>query len=67
MCRSKFVQPRIRAVELENSDDNFYSPIYESDVSEVQSNSNKWTKSIEVNERIIIFEIDFGADVIIRK
>ena len=67
VCRSKFVQPTVRAVELENSDDNFYSPIYESEVSEVQSNNNKWNKSIEVNDQIITFEIDSGADVITKK
>lgn len=50
--RSKFVQARVRTAELESSDDNFLGPIYASDVSEVQSNSNKWTMSIEVNERV---------------
>ena len=29
----------------------------------VQSNSNKWTKSIKVNEWVITFKIDTGADV----
>ena len=31
----------------------------------VQSNSNIWTKSIKVNEWVITFKIDIGADVTI--
>ena len=38
MCRSKFVQPRVRTAELESSDDSLLGPIYASDVSKVQSN-----------------------------
>lgn len=52
VCRSKFVQPRVRTAELESSDDSLLGPIYASDVSKVQSNSNKWTMSIEVNEQV---------------
>ena len=46
------MQPRVRTVELESSDDTFLGPIYASDVSEVQSNSSKRTMLIEVNERV---------------
>ena len=57
------MQARVRAVELESPNDNFLGLVYASDVSEVQSNSNKWTESIEVNEWVIAFKIDTGADV----
>ena len=50
--KSKFMQPRVRTVELKSLNDNFLGPIYASDVSEIQSNSSKWTMLIEVNERV---------------
>ena len=59
--RSKSVQPRVRAVEEENN--TFLGPIYASNVSVVQSNSTKWTKSVEMNQREVTFKIDTGVDV----
>ena len=57
------MQPRVRAVEIENADTTFLGPIYARDVSAVQASSTKWTKSIEVNKCMVTFEIDTGADV----
>ena len=62
VCRSKSVQPGVRAVE-EEGNNTFLGPIYASDVSVVQSSSTKWTKSVEMNQREVTFKIDTGADV----
>ena len=61
VCKTKQVQPRVRAVKKE-ADDTFLEPIYTSNVSVVQSSGTKWTKSVKLNQREVSFKIDKGAN-----
>ena len=59
VCRSTSVKSNIRAVETEDS--NFLGTIHSSDVLAVET--NRWTKTLKLNQREILFKIDTGADV----
>ena len=59
VCRSIAAQSSIRTVETDDTD--FLGTIHTSDVSVVEA--NKWTKTLNLNQRDIVFKIDTGADV----
>ena len=46
---------------METDSTNFLGTIYASNVSAVET--NKWTKTLSLNQRDILFKIDRGADV----
>ena len=62
VCRSKPVQPGVRAVDADDNN-SFLGTIYSSEVLVVQSSSTKWTKTLDMNQRKVTFKIDTGADV----
>ena len=57
VCRSTRLS--VRMVETENSE--FLGTIHSSDVSAVET--NKWTKTLNLNQRDVLFKIDTGANV----
>ena len=52
-------QSNIRTVETDDTD--FLGTIHTSDVSVVET--NKWIKTLNLNQQDIVFKIDTGADV----
>ena len=59
VCRSAPKRSSVRTVETDST--NFLGTIYSSNVSAVET--NKWTKTLNLNQRDILFKIDTGADV----
>ena len=59
VCRSVAAQSSIRTVETDDTD--FLGTIHTSDVSVVEA--NKWTKTLNLNQRDVVFKIDTGANV----
>ena len=59
VCRSTPKRSSVRTVETDNT--NFLGTIYSSNVSAVET--NKWTKTLNLNQHDILFKIDTGADI----